>query len=155
MPAKRRDAYIAGPAHVCHQGCPSKGEAFNDDQAREAYEHHRPELEGVLVRMLAGRKRYAVAWRPRWWWLCAEDAEPYRANPGEYEDPGDLPAPSVVQLELGVRESIDNRTVEQVGRLRFLARHDLPEPWEIAAILSRGGTTARALKEELARKGRR
>ena len=80
MVATRRDAYTAGPAHTCGQGCPGRGEAFNDDQAREAYQYHREELEQVLGRMLDGHKVYAVEYRPRWWWVCDPAAEPYRLD---------------------------------------------------------------------------
>jgi hypothetical protein len=104
--------------------------------------------------MLAGRKRYAVAYRPRWWWLCSAEAEPYRTNPAEFEEPGDFTT-STVELEAWARASINRRQVEDVGRLRYLARQGLLERWEEQHILGRGGVRARALTEELARKGRR
>jgi hypothetical protein len=151
MVAVRRDAFTLGPPHVCGRGCPGKGEAFSDTQAKEAYQHHREELEQGLGRMLAARRVWATSFRPRWWWLLAPDAEPYRADSGEFEDPGDF-ATSTVELEGWVRESIRRRQIEEVGRLRFLARHGLLEPWEEEQVLSRGGIRAKALKQELTRK---
>ena len=49
-----------------------------------------------------------------------------------------------------MKESLQRRQVEATGRLRFLARHGLLEPWEERHLLSRGGVRARALTEELA-----
>jgi hypothetical protein len=151
MAAVRRDAYTAGLGHTCGPGCPGRGEAVNDQQAATAYAHHQAALEEGLLRMLASRKTYAAAYRPRWWWLCAVDAEPYRVNPGEFEDPRDFTT-SAVQLERWMRESMNRRQVEATGRLRFLARAGLLQRWEELRILTRGGIRAKALTEELARK---
>jgi hypothetical protein len=129
-------------------------DANTDDQARDAYAHHQATLEAVLLGMLAGRKRYAVAYRPRWWWLCSPDAESYRANPAEFEDPRDI-NPTTVALEPGVRDSLHRRQVELVGRVHYLARQGLLERWEELHIVTRGGVRARALTEELARRERR
>jgi hypothetical protein len=148
MAATRRDALTHGAPHLCAPGCPRKGEARTDDQAREAYEHHREELQALLVRMLAGRKVYAARFRPRWWWLLAPEAEPYRTNPAAFEDPRDFTTSSV-ELEPWIAESIHRRQVEETGRLRFLARHGLLELWEEQLLLSRGGVAARAVAEEL------
>jgi hypothetical protein len=152
--AARKDAPTYRPLHLCGPGCPGRGEAMNDQQARTGYEHHRPELEAQLARMLAGRKVYAARFRPRWWWLLSLDAEPYRADPASFEDPRDFTTSSV-ELEPGIAESIHRRQVEETGRLRFLARQGFLEPWEEQLLLSRGGVAARAVKEELARRGSR
>jgi hypothetical protein len=151
MAATRRDALAYGAPHLCGPGCPGKGEARTDQQASESYEQHGPELEAQLARMLAARKVYAARFRPRWWWLVSPDAEPYRANPAAFEDPRDFTTSSV-ELEPWIVESIHCRQVEETGRLRFLARHGLLEPWEEQLLLSRGGVAAQAVAEELPRR---
>jgi hypothetical protein len=154
MAAVRRDTPRPGGAHTCGPGCPGRGEARSDIQAREGYRHHREQLETQLARMMAARKVYSVAVRPRWWWLCAEEAAPYRADPHRYEDPGDFTA-STVPIEAWMRESIRARQVEATGRVRFLARQGLLQPWEELRIHSGGGVRARALAQELERRDRR
>ena len=57
-----------------------------------------------------------------------------------------------MKLEPWVKESIDRRRVEEVGRVRFLTRQGLLEQWEEQVILGRGGVHAKAVKEELARR---
>jgi hypothetical protein len=151
--ATRKDATTGRP-HQCRQGCPGKGEALTDDQASEAYAHHRAELEAVVQRMLAGHKGYAARFRPRWWWLFHDEAADYRADPSAFEDARDFTA-SDVPMEPWITESIHRREVEKMGKLRFLARAGLLEDWEIQHTLSGGGLGARVLKEELARGGSR
>jgi hypothetical protein len=151
MVAERRDTWTTDLPHDCHAGCPKRGEASTDDQARDSFAHHPVELEATLAQMLAGRKSYAARFRPHWWWLCSPDAQLYRDNPSAFEDPRDT-TPSSVKLEPWVKESIDRRRVEEVGRVRFLTRQGLLEQWEEQVILGRGGVHAKAVKEELARR---
>jgi hypothetical protein len=154
MPAIRQDAFTV-VSHTCVPGCPGQGEAATDPQARVSYEFHQEELEAQLARMLASRRLYSASFRPRWWWVCAPKAAEYRADPAAFEDPVDFTVSSV-PMELWIKKSLNRRQIEATGRLRFLARQGLLQPWEEQLLLSRGGVGAQAVKDELAkRKGPR
>jgi hypothetical protein len=154
MAATRRDAATAtGGPHQCGPGCPGRGSPFNDAQLQAAYRHHRPELEAQLARMLAARKPYAACYRPEWWWAFSAEAQPYRDNPTQFEQPTDH-TPRSPGIEPWIAAYITRRQVAAAGKVRFLARRGLLEPWEAEHIISLGGSKydvlARALREELA-----
>jgi hypothetical protein len=155
MVAVRRDAVRVDRAHVCHSGCPGRMDANSDDEARDAWTHHQVELEVGLVSMLAGRKSYAAAFRPRWWWLCSEQAAPYRADPSEFEPPSDVAGESDPEMPPWAAATLRRRKGRKLGQLRYLARQGLLERWEELAILVRGGPRAKVLREELDERERR
>ena len=91
--------------------------------------------------MLAARKVYAAAYRPRWWWLLSPDAEAYRADPVAVRSGRPTPDPArSTRGRRGCRQTSPAAAVERLGPGCGSWRpRDSLEPWEELAILARGG----------------
>jgi hypothetical protein len=134
--------------HECGPGCPGFGVPFSAEQVEESYRHHRRELEAQLARSIpTGRLR---GWRPAWWWTFAEEAAAYRARPHRFERQTDYTVNSETVPEAWMRDGIERRRIEKLGRLRYLARSELLSDSEVRRILAAGDDDARVVREELA-----
>ena len=157
----RKDVTTRQPL-ACGPGCPGRGSALTAEQLQSAYLQHQAELEAQLDHQLAARKRYNAGRRPDWWWRFHEDATAWRSDPSRFQQPTDTrPHPVNVEQPTWMAESFTRRDVENLGKLRFLARLGLLVDWEVQHILTRGASTAagpyfalevRVVREELARK---
>jgi hypothetical protein len=158
---KRKTA--SAPAHTCNPACPGQpGGIVTEADRREAFDHHRAELEDGLRRQLQSGKRWAAGRRPGWWWDFHEAAGEWRQDPTRWERPEDLAYFAARRAAVSAPDAAGERPAWReptngFAQARFLAARGLLERWEVEVLLERaeqGGEfahqQARAVREGLA-----